>query len=109
MAAGADSKVKDMGLAEFGRKEFSLAEHEMPGLMAIRKEYGPQCPGAKRNFQSEAKDVETVIRRRKERTVLNWVESTNPGLKNDQLIFCMQCVVMLIELQVRLGRSAERR
>jgi len=28
-----ESKVKDMGLAEFGRKELALAEHEMPGLM----------------------------------------------------------------------------
>merc|ERR1711976_159131 len=32
------------GLAEFGRKELSLAEHEMPGLMAARKEYGPSQP-----------------------------------------------------------------
>jgi len=40
----ADSKVKDMGLAEFGRKELDLAEHEMPGLMAARKEYGPAQP-----------------------------------------------------------------
>merc|ERR1712029_724440 len=40
----AESKVKDMGLAEFGRKELSLAEHEMPGLMAARKEYGPAQP-----------------------------------------------------------------
>merc|ERR1712190_156612 len=36
--------VKDMGLAEFGRKELSLAEHEMPGLMNCRKEYGPAQP-----------------------------------------------------------------
>jgi adenosylhomocysteinase len=43
-AALADSKVKDMGLAEFGRKELSLAEIEMPGLMAARKEYGPGQP-----------------------------------------------------------------
>ncbi|WP_164986183.1 adenosylhomocysteinase, partial [Streptomyces roseicoloratus] len=34
-----DFKVADIGLAEFGRKEITLAEHEMPGLMAIRKEY----------------------------------------------------------------------
>merc|ERR1712063_107804 len=34
----------DMGLAEFGRKELLLAEHEMPGLMATRAEYGPQKP-----------------------------------------------------------------
>merc|ERR1739848_398562 len=43
-AAGADSKVKDMGLAEFGRKELTLAEHEMPGLMATRAEFGPSKP-----------------------------------------------------------------
>ena len=34
-----DFKVKDIKLAEFGRKEISLAETEMPGLMALRKEY----------------------------------------------------------------------
>jgi len=43
-AAMADSKVKDMGLAEFGRKELNLAEHEMPGLMSSRKEFGPAKP-----------------------------------------------------------------
>ena len=32
-------KVADLSLAEFGRKEIRLAEHEMPGLMALRKEY----------------------------------------------------------------------
>jgi len=40
----AESKVKDMGLAEFGRKELTLAEHEMPGLMAARTEFGPKQP-----------------------------------------------------------------
>jgi len=40
----AESKVKDMGLAEFGRKELTLAEHEMPGLMNTRKEYGAAQP-----------------------------------------------------------------
>ena len=34
-----DFKVKDLSLADFGRKEISLAETEMPGLMALRKEY----------------------------------------------------------------------
>merc|ERR1712048_552902 len=34
----------DMGLAEFGRKELTLAEHEMPGLMAARAEFGPAQP-----------------------------------------------------------------
>jgi adenosylhomocysteinase len=46
----ADSKVKDMGLAEFGRKELNLAEHEMPGLMACRKEFGPGKPFAGLNI-----------------------------------------------------------
>src|SRR3990170_6946273 len=37
-------KVKDISLAEWGRKEIKLAESEMPGLMTIRKEYGPKKP-----------------------------------------------------------------
>ena len=37
-------KVKDLTLAEWGRKEIKLAEAEMPGLMSIRKEYGAQQP-----------------------------------------------------------------
>jgi len=37
-------KVHDLGLAEWGRKEIRLAEHEMPGLMAARAEYGPRQP-----------------------------------------------------------------
>ncbi|BBX04171.1 adenosylhomocysteinase [Mycolicibacterium moriokaense] len=36
---GIDYKVADLSLAEFGRKEIRLAEHEMPGLMALRREY----------------------------------------------------------------------
>jgi adenosylhomocysteinase len=42
-------KVADLSLADFGRKEIRLAEHEMPGLMAMRAEYAPQKPlkGAK--------------------------------------------------------------
>ena len=39
-----DYKVADISLAPFGRKEIHLAEHEMPGLRAIRKEYGPLKP-----------------------------------------------------------------
>ncbi len=39
-----DYIVKDIGLAEFGRKEISLAESEMPGLMSVRAEYGPSQP-----------------------------------------------------------------
>ena len=39
-----DFKVADLGLAEFGRKEIRLAEHEMPGLMATRREFGESQP-----------------------------------------------------------------
>ncbi|GAB2916950.1 adenosylhomocysteinase [Nonomuraea fastidiosa] len=39
-----DFKVADLSLAEFGRKEIRLAEHEMPGLMAVRKEYAASQP-----------------------------------------------------------------
>ncbi len=39
-----DYKVKDISLAEWGRKEIVIAETEMPGLMSIRKEYGPKQP-----------------------------------------------------------------
>ncbi|MEU6625316.1 adenosylhomocysteinase [Streptomyces litmocidini] len=39
-----DYKVADISLAEFGRKEITLAEHEMPGLMAIRREYAETRP-----------------------------------------------------------------
>jgi adenosylhomocysteinase len=39
-----DFKVKDLSLAEWGRKTIQIAEHEMPGLMAIRAKYGPQKP-----------------------------------------------------------------
>src|SRR6201981_1084217 len=39
-----DYIVKDIALADFGRQEISLAETEMPGLMATREEYGPKQP-----------------------------------------------------------------
>src|SRR5258707_3886461 len=42
--ARADYKVADLSLAEFGRKEITLAEHEMPGLMSLRREFGPSQP-----------------------------------------------------------------
>jgi adenosylhomocysteinase len=43
-AAAADYVVKDIGLAEWGRKEIAIAETEMPGLMATREEFGPRQP-----------------------------------------------------------------
>ena len=39
-----DYKVKDLSLADFGRKEISIAESEMPGLMALRKEFKDKKP-----------------------------------------------------------------
>ncbi|HOW97940.1 MAG TPA: adenosylhomocysteinase [Kiritimatiellia bacterium] len=39
-----DFRVKDLRLADFGRKEIELAEHEMPGLMALREEFGKKQP-----------------------------------------------------------------
>ena len=42
--AAADYVVKDIGLADWGRKEIAIAETEMPGLMATREEFGPEQP-----------------------------------------------------------------
>src|SRR5690348_4137791 len=42
--ANTDFKVADLSLAAFGRKEIQLAEHEMPGLMAVRREYADSQP-----------------------------------------------------------------
>ncbi|MCE0768756.1 adenosylhomocysteinase, partial [Pseudonocardia kujensis] len=41
---GLDFAVADLGLHEFGRKEIRLAENEMPGLMALRREYAEAKP-----------------------------------------------------------------
>ena len=42
--SGLEFKVRDLALAELGRHEIRLAEHEMPGLMALREKYGAQKP-----------------------------------------------------------------
>ena len=44
MTAAADFKVADISLAEWGRKEIAIAETEMPGLMALREQYGAEKP-----------------------------------------------------------------
>src|SRR3954468_13640049 len=44
MSSSVDFKVADLSLAAFGRKEITLAEHEMPGLMAMRAEYSASQP-----------------------------------------------------------------
>jgi len=43
-ATAGESVIRDIGLAEWGRKEIEVAEHEMPGLMAVRAKYGRQKP-----------------------------------------------------------------
>ena len=47
-------KVADLSLADFGRREIRLAEHEMPGLMAVRAEYA-DSPAARRAPGSPAR------------------------------------------------------
>jgi len=42
--AAPDHAVKDLSLAAWGRKEIAIAEHEMPGLMAVRRKFGPKRP-----------------------------------------------------------------
>src|ERR1700690_1367987 len=39
-----DYQVKDTSLAEWGRKEIEVAEHEMPGLISLRRKFGPKKP-----------------------------------------------------------------
>ncbi|HAZ07145.1 MAG TPA: adenosylhomocysteinase, partial [Elusimicrobia bacterium] len=43
-AAAMDCKIKDIALADWGRKEITIAENEMPGLMALRAEYKGRLP-----------------------------------------------------------------
>src|ERR1700716_2887112 len=66
--AEGDFKVADLALATFGRKEIQLAEHEMPGLMAIRAEYatskplrGARIPGSLHMTIQTAVLIETLI------------------------------------------------
>ena len=57
-----DYKVKDISLADFGRKEISIAESEMPGLMALREEYSGKLPlkGAK-NYRLLHMTIQTAV------------------------------------------------
>jgi adenosylhomocysteinase len=56
-----DFRVADISLADFGRKEIEIAEHEMPGLMACRKEYGPQCFKGARISGSLHMTIQTAV------------------------------------------------
>src|SRR6202048_1257993 len=65
---GIDFKVADLSLAEFGRKEIRLAEHEMPGLMELRREYadvaplkGPRISGSLHMTVQTAVLIETLV------------------------------------------------
>src|SRR5436305_574699 len=62
MAVAKEYVVKDIGLAEWGRKELTMAEIEMPGLMATRAEYGPsKALKEKKGFYTEcAKNIRGV-------------------------------------------------
>ena len=59
-----DFKVKNISQAEFGRKEISIAESEMPGLMALREEYSGKSPlkGAKIIRTHDVKQANECIR-----------------------------------------------
>ncbi len=58
----ADYRIRDIGLADFGRREIEIAEKEMPGLMATRKKYGPQKPLAgKRITGSLHMTIQTAV------------------------------------------------
>jgi adenosylhomocysteinase len=56
-----DFRVADISLADFGRKEITLAEHEMPGLMACRKEYGANCFKGARISGSLHMTIQTAV------------------------------------------------
>ena len=64
VAVDTDFKVADLSLAEFGRKEIALAEHEMPGLMTIRAEYAAAQPlkGARIFFSHSANFAGEVVK-----------------------------------------------
>mmetsp|Transcript_13027 Transcript_13027/g.29123 ORF Transcript_13027/g.29123 Transcript_13027/m.29123 type:complete len:479 (-) Transcript_13027:118-1554(-) len=56
-----DFRVADISLADFGRKEIELAEYEMPGLMACRKEYGTDCFKGARISGSLHMTIQTAV------------------------------------------------
>ena len=62
-----DFKVKDISLADFGDKEIAIAETEMPGLMALREEYGDSKPLDEARIAQEEEDARRRNRNRKGR------------------------------------------
>jgi len=56
-----DFRVADISLADFGRKEIELAEHEMPGLMSCRREFGSSCFAGARISGSLHMTIQTAV------------------------------------------------
>ena len=58
-----DYKVRDLSQAEFGRKEISIAESEMPGLMALREEYAGKSPLKGAKISRSGRDIVEMLMR----------------------------------------------
>ena len=87
---GADFKVADLSLAEWGRKELQVAEHEMPGLMSLRAEYADSQPLAGARMRKANAWCRAMRHRpRQPRRLLLPIASTTPWS-----IFC--CIVAYI-------------
>ena len=89
-----DFKVADLGLAEFGRKEIRLAEHEMPGLMAMRREFGTTKPltgsdSKPRAFAHGRRQNAAEMRRRAPRKE---EPARATSTANDQPVTCVQAL-----------------
>ena len=85
-ATTTDYKVKDIGLAEWGRREMEIAEKEMPGLMATRAKYGPEKPlqgvrvmGSLHMTIQTAVLIETLERSRRRRALVLVQHLLDPG------------------------------
>ena len=86
--ANEDYKVADINLADFGRKEISLAETEMPGLMALRSEYkGKKLPkwGMVRRSKQNIKEVLKEVLDPKTFDFGPLIDSLTASMENDGL------------------------
>merc|ERR1711879_941072 len=80
-------KVADISLADFGRKELIMAENEMPGLMHIRKQYGPAKPlkGARIAGCLHMTAMERSRQRLRQRRRNVWRRLMQPGRRRSRL------------------------
>ena len=78
-----DFKVRDMSQADWGRKEIDIAEHEMPGLMSIRKKYAASKPlkGVRvtGSLQPKYRCSHGRVRRSKNIGTARWMPSPTPA------------------------------